>query len=349
MNEAAVAHGGDLDEARRRFPEAPEAWIDLSTGINPIAYPLPPLAPEIFARLPQKSDLAGLEAVASSAYDVAPCAEVVAAPGTQALVQWLPRLVPAKRVGILATSYQEHAATWRASGAAIETVEEPGALAEFDVGVLVNPNNPDGRLIAPSKLQHLARHFAAKGGLLVIDEAFMDVMPDQSFAPHLPEQGTVILRSFGKIFGLAGLRLGFAITGPELARALRRALGPWPVSGPAVRIGAHALEDRHWLTRATERLSRDMARLDGFLGRAGFIIHSGTLLFRLAKHAEAPGWFERLGRAGILVRRFEERPDQLRFGLPGSDEAWRRLSAVLDRAETKQAHNSAEENVGRES
>jgi cobalamin biosynthetic protein CobC len=335
MNEAAVAHGGDLDAARRRFPDAPEPWIDLSTGINPIAYPLPPLAPEVWARLPQKSDLRSLELAATRAYRIAPGAELVAAPGTQALIQWLPRLFPAKRVGILQTTYEEHAATWRASGATVERVGDVSALADFDVGVLVNPNNPDGRLIAPADLQPLARLFAAKEGLLVVDEAFMDGAADRSLAPHLPERGAVILRSFGKIFGLAGLRLGFALTGPEFARTLRQALGPWPVSGSAIRIGSQALRDEDWLTRATERLSGDAARLDDLLGCAGFNISGGTPLFRLAGRPDAAGWFERLGRAGILVRRFEERPDQLRFGLPGSDAAWQRLSTVLVPAETK--------------
>jgi cobalamin biosynthetic protein CobC len=335
MNERVPAHGGDLDEARRRFPDAPEPWIDLSTGINPIAYPLPPLAPDIWARLPQESELRSLESVAARAYGAAFGAEPVAAPGTQALIQWLPRLVSAKRVAILRTTYEEHAATWRASGAMVESVEDPGALAEFEVAVLVNPNNPDGRLIAPADLQLLAQHFAAKGGLLVIDEAFMDVTPDQSFAPYIAGRGTVVLRSFGKVFGLAGLRLGFAIAGLELAQSLRRALGPWPVSGPAIRIGAQALDDTHWLMRAAERLSRDAARLEDLLAQAGFTVGGGTILFRLAAHPDAAGSFDRLGRAGILVRRFDEWPDQLRFGLPGSDEAWQRLSTALVGAETK--------------
>jgi cobalamin biosynthetic protein CobC len=335
MNERAPAHGGDLDEARRRFPDAPEPWIDLSTGINPIAYRLPPLAPDIWARLPQPGDLKRLEETAAIAYGVVSGAEIVAAPGTQALIQSLPRLFPAKRVGILQTTYAEHAATWRVSGAAIESVSELGMLANFDACVLVNPNNPDGRLIAPADLREVAQHFAGTGRLLVIDEAFMDVVPHQSFAPHLPERGVVVLRSFGKIFGLAGLRLGFAITGPELAGALRRGLGPWPLSGPAIRIGAEALEDKHWLTRATERLSRDAARLDDLLKRGGFTIRGGTILFRLAAHADAAGSFERLGAAGILVRRFDERPDQLRFGLPGSAGAWKRLSQALLGGRTK--------------
>jgi cobalamin biosynthetic protein CobC len=228
----------------------------------------------------------------------------------------------------------EHGANWRAAGASVDGVAEVSGLAQFDVGVLVNPNNPDGRLIAPADLQRLGQHFAVKEGLLVIDEAFMDAQ-DQSFAPHLPERGAIILRSFGKIFGLAGLRLGFAISGPHFARVLRQALGPWPVSGPAIRIGTQALGDKRWLTSASERLSRDRARLDALLGRAGFNISGGTLLFCLAAHSDAPTWFERLGRAGIFVRRFDERPDRLRFGLPGSDEAWQRLSTVLGAAETK--------------
>lgn len=342
MNEAAAAHGGSLDEARRRFPDAPEPWIDLSTGINPVAYPLPPLSSEVWTRLPQESDLSELEEAAARAYGAPPGVGVVAAAGTQALIQWLPRLVPAKRVGILRTTYVEHAATWRACGAIVEAVDEPSALAGFDVGVLVNPNNPDGRLIAAADLKPLARHFAASGGLLVIDEAFMDVAPDQSFAPHLPEKGAAILRSFGKIFGLAGLRLGFALAGPELAGTLRRALGPWPVSGPAIRIGCQALDDRHWLRRGSERLARDTARLDDLLGRAGFELRGGTILFRLAARADAPDWFARLGQAGIFVRRFEERPDQLRFGLPGSAEAWQRLSDVLVPGERKRTSSSAE-------
>ena len=329
MNEQAIAHGGDLDWARRRFPDAPEPWIDLSTGINPVAYPLPPLASELWTRLPQASDLRELESVAARAYRVAPGAEVVAAPGTQALIQWLPRLFPAKRVGILETTYREHDATWRGSGAAVATVREIGALAKFDVGVVVNPNNPDGRLIAPANIDAVAHHFAGKRGLLILDEAFMDACPDQSYASHLSGRGAIILRSFGKIFGLPGLRLGFAIAAPELAGTLRQALGPWPVSGPAIRIGALALTDADWLARGVARLARDVARLDTLLIHAGFEVIGGTSLLRLARHTDPVGRFGRLGRAGVLVRRFDERPDQLRFGLPGSEPAWNRLEQAL--------------------
>jgi cobalamin biosynthetic protein CobC len=131
------------------------------------------------------------------------------------------------------------------------------------------------------------------------------------------------------MYGLSGLRLGFAISGPELAGALRQALGPWPISGPAIRIALQALDDIHWLTRAQERLARDAARLDALLEQAGFAIIGGTPLFRLVRRPDAADWFERLGRTGILVRCFEARPGELRFGLPGPEEAWSRLEQAL--------------------
>jgi cobalamin biosynthetic protein CobC len=329
MNERPLTHGGDLDEARQRFPSAPEPWIDLSTGINPIAYPIPPLDSGVWSRLPSASDLRRLEEIAGRAYGASAVTQVIAAPGTQTLLQVLPRLFRAKRVGILATSYQEHAAIWCASGATVETVTDASELRAFDVGIVVNPNNPDGRLIAAAGLLPLAQHFSAKGGLLVLDEAFIDVLPGESLVPLLPNQGAVVLRSFGKIFGLAGLRLGFALTGLEFGRNLRAALGPWPVSGPAIQIGREALADHDWRVAASERLARDAARLDALLTPAGFDILGGTPLFRLARNKAAQRWFERLGENGIYVRRFEERGDQLRFGLPGSDEMWERLASVL--------------------
>jgi cobalamin biosynthetic protein CobC len=332
MDERVIAHGGDLDEARRRFPDAPEPWIDLSTGINPIAYPLPPLDPGLWSRLPSPSDLRQLEQIAGRAYHAGPETQVIAAPGTQSLIQVLPRLVGAERVGILETTYQEHAAIWLASGARVATVTDASALRAFEVGIVVNPNNPDGRLIAPADLISLAQHFSSKGGLLVLDEAFMDVMPDESFASLLPEQGVVVLRSFGKMFGLAGLRLGFALTGKQFAGNLRAVLGPWPVSGPGIEIGCQALVDHAWQLAATQRLTRDAARLDAVLQQSGFDLVGGTPLFRLARSESAQRWFERLGESGIHVRRFEKRQDQLRFGLPGSDMAWERLANVLANA-----------------
>ena len=317
-------HGGDLGAARMAYPSAPEPWIDLSTGINAQSYPLPPFDPALWTALPEPGAIAGLEATAARAYGCTPeC--VVAAPGTQALIQWLPHLAPARRVGILGLTYGEHASRWSAAGAEVSVVQDLDALRGLDVAVVVNPNNPDGRLVAAADLADLA----GRVGLLVVDEAFADVMPSGcSLVPNLPER-TIVLRSFGKTYGLAGLRLGFAIASGARADSLRRAVGPWAVSGPAIAIGCEALGDAPWLGRTRLRLAAAAGRLDHLLTARGATIVGGTPLFRLAEVDDARRWFDGLARAGLLVRPFVERPRALRFGLPYAEAQWVRLEAAL--------------------
>ncbi len=312
------------------FPGAPEPWIDLSTGINPVPYPVGAITPSAWSRLPEPAELSALEIAACGAYGAAPSVNVVSAPGTQAIIQWLPRVFPARRVGILGPTYGEHEESWRAAGADIVAA---ATLADFDgcdTGVIVNPNNPDGRIVTPDVLASLAGAFAARSGLLIVDEAFMDVIcPSASLISSLPPAGAVVLRSLGKAYGLAGLRLGFAVAPHEIGAKLRAALGPWAVSGPAIEIGGRALADGAWLSAAVVRLAGDAARLDALLRAAGFVLIGGTPLFRLAEHPEAGRWFERLGRAGILVRPFVKRPGALRFGIPHGEACWERLETVL--------------------
>lgn len=325
-------HGGNIDAARRLFPRAPEPWIDLSTGINPEPYPAGAIPLSAWTRLPQPSELAALESAARAAYGAKPPTGIVAAPGTQALIQWLPRIFPAHRVGVLGFTYQEHETSWRTAGAEVVAVAALAELAAFDVAVVVNPNNPDGRLLAPADLAGIAGMLARHGGRLIVDEAFMDLMGRQSsLVPDLPKAGTVVLRSFGKTYGLAGLRLGFAVASPEDCDRLREAMGPWAVSGPAIEVGRRALMDRSWLAGTVERLRDEANRLDRLLQAAGFDIVGGTPLFRLARHDGAAAWFERLCQAGVLTRPFRAEPSWLRFGLPHGQAEWDRLQAVLMR------------------
>jgi cobalamin biosynthetic protein CobC len=330
-DETALAyHGGGLAAARRLFPRAPEPWLDLSTGINAAAYPFAPVSAAAYARLPEADSIAALKLAAAESFALGAGAGVVAAPGTQALIQLLPRLLGAKKVAILGFTYAEHERVWAASGAAITICNRLDELARADLAIVVNPNNPDGRLCELHDLRDLARRMAAEGKSLIVDEAFIDLMPrESSLAPLLPLPGAIVLRSFGKTFGLAGLRLGFALGETSLTDALRDALGPWAVSGAAVEIGIEAYRDRAWLDETAARLKRDCVRLDALLESAGFEIVGGTPLFRLARHERAEQIFRRLCGAGVLTRPFAARPDWLRFGLPHGEEDFARLAEGL--------------------
>jgi cobalamin biosynthesis protein CobC len=326
----SIAHGGRLSEARRLFPQAPEPWLDLSTGINPQPYPLPPLASESFTRLPDSEEVDLLQSAAAAAYHVADPAMIAAAPGTQILIELLPRLWPASSVAVLGPTYAEHARAWAKTGGRthdVATVEELGNAA---VAVLCNPNNPDGRRFSPDRLLALADELAARGGLLVVDEAFADLEGEElSLGSALPHPALIILRSFGKTYGLAGLRLGFALAEPDRAGRIRDALGPWAISGPAIAVGLQALTDRAWFTATAERLANATRELDACLSDSGLSVIGGTRLFRLIDAHDASGLFARLGHAGIFVRRFADHPTWLRFGQPGGTANMKRLKAAL--------------------
>jgi cobalamin biosynthetic protein CobC len=327
---APIAHGGDLGPARLLFPDAPEPFIDLSTGINPHPYPIPQLAPELFTRLPEAAALDRLAEVAAATYG-ASADQIVVAPGTQILLTLVARLVQPGRAAILAPTYAEHARAAAWAGHRVEDAADLEQLHGAALAVVVNPNNPDGRTYRREGLLRCAEALGSEG-LLVADEAFMDALPDAadlSLAGDAAGGNIVVLRSFGKFFGLAGLRLGFAVTAPAIAARLTAALGPWAVSGVALSIGTAALQDRSWAATTRAVLRATAARLDQILADANLTVIGGTPLFRLAQTPAAPQLFDHLGRAGILVRRFAEHPAWLRVGLPGSEAEWQRLAAAL--------------------
>ncbi len=327
---APLLHGGDLDAARNLFPGAPEPFLDLSTGINPHPYPIPPLAPEIFSRLPAPADLRRLTERAAAAYDAPSAACVVVAPGSQVLVTLAARLLLPGRAVILGPTYAEHA---RAAAAAEHEATTVGALeplGDADLAIAVNPNNPDGRILSRDELLAIAERQRSHDGLLIVDEAFMDAGPrGESLSAQVEAANVVVLRSFGKFFGLAGLRLSFALASPPLAAQLAAALGPWPVSGEALAIGTTALSDQPWIDATRLSLAAAAARLDALAWRGRPRNRRRRVPVPLGPQRQAAELFDRLGRAGILVRRFPERPDLLRFGLPGAEQEWQRLEAAL--------------------
>jgi cobalamin biosynthetic protein CobC len=304
-------HGGALDAAVARWGGRREDWLDLSTGINPVPYPLPPIPAEAWARLPDRAAAEALAAAARRFWAVPPEAELVAAPGLSALIARLPQALGAASATIPGPTYNEHEGAFRAAGV-------PVLPAGGEALVLVHPNNPDGRLWPdPPPARHL-----------VVDESFCDPTPALSHVARAAQPGVVILKSFGKFWGLAGLRLGFAIgRGPVMAR-LREALGPWPVSGPALAVGAAALSDPGWAAAARDRLAADAARLDDRLAAAGARLLGGTTLFRLCELPDAGAGARRLAAARVLVRVFPYAPDWLRLGLPAPDR-WAQLEEAL--------------------
>jgi cobalamin biosynthetic protein CobC len=318
-------HGGGLDAAALRYGIASERWLDLSTGINPWPYPLPDLPPALWQRLPDATLMATLCRAAAACWGVSDPARVVAAPGSQTLIQWLPRLMRRSLVVVVGPTYNEHAAAWAAAGHDVCEVATLDAVPDLArVCVVVNPNNPDGRTVAPAALAALAARCR-----VIVDEAFADVQPAVSVTGLVEAGDLVVLRSAGKFFGLAGLRLGFAVAAPATAAALAEALGPWAVSGPAAFVGARALADRAWMAATRRRLADAAGRLDAMLAGHGLRVVGGTDLFRLVADERAPALVEALARQGVLTRHFARQPTWLRFGLPGPAAAERRLAAAL--------------------
>ena len=324
-------HGGRVDLAASLYPSAPKPWIDLSTGINPVPWPVGPIPLARYHRLPLASEIAEMAEAAATAYGLPANAEMLPVPGSEMAIRLLPRMIGPGRVGILAPTYGSHALAWREAGA---DVHELAGLPDPDQDdcktlIVVNPNNPDGRVIARAELATFALKWTASGRRLIVDEAFADVRPELSMLalPELPV-GTMVLRSLGKFFGLAGLRVGFVVVSEPDATAWRQLLGDWPVSGPACEIATAALRDTNWIAATRTRLAADRKRLDGLLGDAGLRLLGGADLFRLFEAPDARDLLDHFARAGILVRGFAGTSRHYRFGLPADEAAWRRLEAA---------------------
>ena len=320
-----LEHGGNLRDAALRFGR--DDWLDLSTGINPRWYPAPPLPDNAWHRLPEADpELAR----AAQSYYGAPLMLPVA--GTQAAIQALPRLRKPSRVTVTAPSYAEHAHHWSDHGHTLTQTpyaELDAAVAANDVVVVVNPNNPTGATVPAARLLEWADQLAARGGWLVVDEAFGDTSEHNSVAAHSDKPGLIVLRSVGKFFGLAGIRLGFVAAHPDLLRGLADLLGPWTISGPAQHIAIAALRDRQWQAGTREQLDASGERLRRLLAAHG-IASNGTPLFQWWSEARPEAFWQHMAERGIWVRLFKHAARGIRLGLPPDEAGWNRLQKALN-------------------
>jgi cobalamin biosynthetic protein CobC len=322
-----LEHGGRLRAAAQHYGIPLADWLDLSTGLAPWPFEFPGVPASVWQRLPEVEDgLAGVAAQRYGAQQALPLA------GAQAAIQLLPQLrKPGSRVGIISPCYAEHTHAWQRAGHQVlelrdEAVE--AALESLDVLLLVNPNNPTGRVFTSTHLLAWHARLTARGGWLVVDEAFIDATPELSLASHSHKPGLIVLRSFGKFYGLAGLRLGFVLAEPSLLNELQERLGPWAVSGPARWVGLACLADEAAHSQQSLRLQQASQRLLILLADCGLAVQGGCALFQWLVTPHAAALQEHFAQRGILVRLFNQ-PQSLRFGLPASEADWQRLCLAL--------------------
>jgi cobalamin biosynthetic protein CobC len=321
-----LEHGGNLIEAAQRYAIPLNDWLDLSTGINPQPYPVPEVPASIWQRLPQIND--GLEQAACDYYRVN---ELLPVAGSQSAIQALPLLRSKSVVGIYAPSYAEYAHAWLRAGHELVILESVDAIqaqiSQLDVLIIINPNNPDGKLFSVEQLLEWHRHLMLRSGWLIVDEAFIDTTPAHSITAYAQQSGLIVLRSLGKFFGLAGVRLGFVIAEEKLLSELSDVLGPWTVNGPARWIAMQALADRQWQDCARQQLQQQSEKLILCLKQYDFSHSGGCSLFQYVKTSQAKLIRDQLASQGIWVRYFAEN-NALRFGLPPSNQ-WQRLEHAL--------------------
>lgn len=342
-----LIHGGDISGASAQFGIDTDDWIDLSTGISPWSWPVPPMPSKIWRTLPDSGD--GLEQAAAGCYGC-PADSLVATPGSQYALQQVPTLVPCGRVAMPLRGYAEHRLAWQRAG---HQLIDYGTLAELqqlvgdkrvDHAVVINPNNPTGETVEAQSLLALREQLVARSGWLLVDEAFVDATPENSLTPHCPLPGLMVLRSLGKFFGLAGVRLGFLIGPQQQIERLRQEMMPWQVSHPARWVGRQALLDVRWQQlqrrRLEEQSRRWMETLRGFFSDLVFV---GSPLFvsALGEADYCQSLYRALGQQGMLIRQFEAIGDQamLRFGLPAEAEREKVLAVLAAVAGGKQCVN----------
>jgi len=330
-NSVPLVHGGQLIDIAKKYAIPIQQWLDLSTGIAPVSYPIPAIPGDIWQRLPEPSN-----ALQSAAADYYQTDNLLAISGSQVIIQILPHVAAQQdyansRVWLPEIGYQEHRKAWQGAGYETLFYGEVATLKQLkqqDIVVLINPNNPSGRLFSYPQVEELFNQVQQKNGLLIIDEAFMDCTPQHSFIRNANRPNLMVLRSIGKFFGLAGLRLGFVAATDPWLEIFKTHLGPWNINGPAQYIGQQALNNKKWQGQQRKQLTILSHQLEKLLQKTFNQTPKGTALFQTVKCEHAEVIFDQLCQQGIYVRLCDEK-NALRFGIPSTSELLR-LQLALD-------------------
>ena len=319
-----LEHGGNLRHAAKQYDIPLDAWLDLSTGINPNQYPIPTIPNTAWQWLPENND--GLIEAACEYYG---CESLLPTAGTQAAIQVLPQLRPPCHIAMPKNMYQEHALAWQRNGHLVTLLEtlQMDLPQTIDVLLLCNPNNPTGARYSKEQLLTWHQQLASRSGWLIIDEAFIDATPEESLSSQTHLSGLFVLRSLGKFFALAGARVGFLLGKKSILTRAEELLGPWPISGASRYIARHALQNHAWQNATRKTLLDNSQQLKNLLHQYGLTPHGGTDLFQYVSHSNAHAIHDGLAMRGVWVRLFKDNP-ALRFGLPVNNQ-WNKLEKAL--------------------
>jgi cobalamin biosynthetic protein CobC len=322
-----LEHGGELLRVAQKYSISVDHWLDLSTGINPVGWPVPEIPAKCWQRLPEQDD--GLMEIAGDYYG---CQNILPVAGTQSAIQVLPKLRQPCRVAVPVVGYAEHRQAWEQNGhdvTGLDTESIFNQASDLDVVVVINPNNPTGELIDKYHLLDLYKKIQEKGSWMIVDEAFMDMTPEQSLSEYCSLPGLFVLRSVGKFFGLAGIRAGFVLAEQTMLDKIEQQLGPWAVTGATRWITSKALADKPWQIKMSQQLRQQSSRLKDVIEAALGVSANGTSLFQTCLIDYAEEQYEMLAKQGILVRLLDQK-DGLRFGLPSGELAFKRLEKALN-------------------
>lgn len=331
-----VVHGGCLNRAVKDFAIARENWLDLSTGINPQSYSLSSPPESIWRSLPEDDD--GLVATAQKYYD---CRQLIMTPGSQwsigKIPSWCRALGNHKNTVLLPyLGYQEHRHAWQKSGFdCVYYIDEPTEqqLSTCSAMVVINPNNPSGNKVNKTQLLQWHNRLSETGAWLIVDEAFIDAETSQSMAGDAGVTGLIVLRSLGKFFGLAGVRVGALLAWQSLLELALSELEPWSIANPSRWAAEKALQDIQWQDSMRAQLTLQSQKLSDLLHRTFSQSIGGCALFQTVWLNNAEVIYQQLAREGILVRLLSEyKTPGLRFGLPAdNDKSRARLTQALNK------------------